>query len=273
VIPTRMPEDVVGQKGMQTLARALRILNELSRHGGGMTLQELATSLDIPLASTYRLISVLTAEDFIARSPYTKRCFIGPAAARLGEGARRNDRLLHFPPAALANAAATARETAFITEMIDGRAVCVSIAAKRGPLQLFVRLGEEMPLHAAASARTLLVDHSDEQLRATLASLPMEAFRPRTPKSPEEVAARLEMVRSRGYDTCEDELDEAVVAISAPIRDVSGQVRWSVTIAAPKSRLDRRVAWDRSINVLRNAADALARELGRPGTAAGIAYG
>ncbi|HET9081705.1 MAG TPA: IclR family transcriptional regulator [Trebonia sp.] len=261
MIPVRVAEDATGQKGMQTLVRALRILHELSRHSSGMGLQDLAINLDIPLASTHRLIGALASEGYIVRSPHTKRCFIGPAAEELGVAARRNQRLMHLPPAALARAATVAGETAFITEMIDGRAVCVSIVTRRGPFRLSARLGAEMPLHAAASARSLLVDHDEEELSATLGVRQLEVFRPRTPRSVQEVAARLEIIRSQGYDTCEDELDEAVVAVSAPIRDERGRVRWSVTIAAPKVRLRRKAAWGLSVAVLREAATELAHDL------------
>ena len=260
--PTRVPIDLGGKvSGMQTLVRALRILRELSEPGAGLTLQELSDRLDIPPASVYRLLATMVGEGFIVRSPHDKRCFVGPAAQALGEAAGRDGKLRHLPPPALAQAAVVAGETAFLTELVDQRAICTAMASGRRPVRLHARLGGEMPFHAAASARALLVDLSVDQLRLLLRTSSMVAFQPSTPSSVDAVAERVQLVKARGYDTCEGELDRGVLAISMPVRGADGRVRQSVTIAAAESRMRRLRTRSLILNTLRDAAATLAGEL------------
>jgi DNA-binding IclR family transcriptional regulator len=269
--PIRTSKGADGQvAGMQTLVRALQILRELSEHGTGLTLQELSDSLDIPLASVYRLLATMVAEGFVVRSPQDKRCFVGPAAQILGKAAQRDGKLLHLPPPALARVAVVAGGTAFLTELVSGHAICTAIAEGKRPVRLHARLGQEMPLHAAASARVLLVDYAADQLSMLLKASPMVAFQPGTPSSVEAVAERVRLLRARGYDMCEGELDRGVTAISIPVRGADGKVRQGITIAAAESRIRRPSTRDLVLSTLRDAAASLIAELvPAPGLAAG----
>jgi DNA-binding IclR family transcriptional regulator len=259
---TKPLKDNDGQAvGMQTLVRALRILRELSEHGTGLTLQEISNALDIPLASAYRLLTTMTMEGFVVRSPTDKRCFVGPAAKILGEAAQRDGRLLHLPPPALARVAVVAGGTAFLTELVGERAICTAIAEGKRPVSLHARLGVEMPLHAAASARVLLIDHAADQLSQLLKTRPLDAFQPSTPSSVDTVAARVERIKMRGYDMCEEELDSGVSAISIPVRAADGKVRHGVTVAAAASRIRRLSTRDFILNALRDAATSLVGEI------------
>ncbi|GAB0105196.1 IclR family transcriptional regulator [Nocardia sp. JMUB6875] len=262
MIPTRVAEsDAQKAAGMQTVVRALRILGELGRTRTGVTLQQLSEALDIPLASMHRLLAVMTSEGFVVRSPRNRRYFAGPAALTLSEAAHRESRLCHVPPGPLAQVAAVTGETAFITELIGDKAVCVSLAEGRRPMRLFVRLGQEMPLHAAASARTLLLDFPESEVRALLESTSLDRFTDGTPVTADEVLTHLAAIPTRGgYDMCRDELDRGVWAISAPIRNAHGDVRQSITVAAPELRLRRTETWDRAVRAVLDAARELSQD-------------
>lgn len=43
----------------------------------------------------------------------------------------------------------------------------------------------------------------------------------------------LNLVRERGYDICNDEIDDHEWAIAAPVRDQSGRTRAALTVVAP----------------------------------------
>ncbi|TMR20734.1 IclR family transcriptional regulator [Nonomuraea turkmeniaca] len=261
MIPVRQAAGEVGSGRMQTLVRALRVLRLLSEDPAGMTLQEISDRLDIPLASTYRLLSTMVQEEFVVRTSRTRRYFAGPGALALGEAARREDRLRHTPPPLLAQAAITAGETAFVTELVDDRAICVAIAEGRRPLRLFVRLGQEMPLHAAAAARVLLVDREEDDVLELLGpSLPR--FTSDTLCSHQAVLDHLKEVRALGYDTCVGELDEGVRAVSSAIRDAEGQVRQSLTVAGPAQRMRHPANWNLVVKVVRETSAALSADLG-----------
>ena len=162
-------------------------------------------------------------------SEKTRRYFIGPAARELSgyRDLNASSRIVH---PALTRLAAETGETVFITELVGGVVLAVSLVQGRHPLRLFVRAGQEMPLHASASARVLLSELPESEARALL------SHSPSTPNSIAEVLAHLPTIRSRGYDICEDELDRDVWAIASPVRDANGQIIAATTLAAPTAR-------------------------------------
>ena len=253
-----MPQNADGRvTGMQTLVRALRILRELSEHDTGLTLQELSNVLSIPIASVYRLLATMVAEEFVVRSPHDKRCFVGPAAHTLGKAAQRDGKLFHMPPPALAKVAVVVGGTAFITELVAGRAICIAMAEGKRPVSISVQLGSELPLHARA--RVLLLDYTADQISLLLKTNRMFAFQPSMSSSVDAVVKRVQVIKAQGFDMCE--FDRRATGISIPVHGADGKVRQSITVVTAESRIRRPSTREFILNTLRDAAASLVCEL------------
>jgi IclR family acetate operon transcriptional repressor len=250
-------------KPVEVVVRAVEVLNAVASARGGRTLQELHDELEIPLGSLHRILTTLGQSDYLRRSPVTKRYFLGRAARALGGGTGSPSARLIQPPPALVEAAAETGETAFLTELVGDVPVCVSIVEAEHALRLFVRIGQEMPLHAAASSRAILA-HLDEEVARTLltGSEPLTGFTEGTPRDIEDVMQVLREVRAHGYALCDNELDPNAWAVSAPIRDSEDRVTSSVTITAPGPRVADPEVRTRATRAVLRAADALSAELG-----------
>lgn len=251
---------------IEVIVRAVEVLNAVGAARSGLTLQELHDELDIPLGSLHRILGTLSQADYLRRSPVTKRYFVGRAARSLSGGTGSHSARLVKPPAALVEAATETGETAFLTEFIGDVPVCVSIVEAEHALRLFVRIGQEMPLHAAASSRAILAYLDEDVVRTLLAgSEPLTEYTSGTPHRVDDVMLVLKEVREQGYAVCDNELDPDAWAVSAPIRDGDDRVLSSVTITAPGSRVADPDVRARATRAVLRAADALSVELGNPG--------
>lgn len=221
---------------MQVVVRALHTLTALSGAQKGMTLQELSDRLDVPVGSMHRLLATLASEGYVTRSPLNRKYFLGPAARALETG-RRLESSTVPTPAAVSAAASASGETVFVTELIAGVAVCVSMVESRHRLRLFVRIGQEMPLNAAASARVILAHLEPAVAREILSNASIRSYTADTPVTLDEVMSHLDRVRSQGFDVCDSELDPNVWAVAAPVFDSQGRVTSSVTLAAAAARM------------------------------------
>jgi DNA-binding IclR family transcriptional regulator len=250
---------------VQPVVRALRTLGVLGRERQGLTLKQLAEELSVPIGSLHRLLAVLSEERYIVRSPSSRRYFLGPAARSLAESKDTPNSILNTPHRALSDIAALSGETVFLTELIGDSAVCVALVEGSHPLRLFVQIGYELPMHAAASARVLLADLDDEDVRRLLSVTTLTAFTDETPTTVEDVMSHIALVRTRGYDVCDDELDRQVWAVSAPVLMSTGRACASITLAAPESRLADISSRRRALDAVLDAAAAMSRDLGYQG--------
>jgi IclR family acetate operon transcriptional repressor len=226
-----------------------------------MTLQELHVALGIPVGSMHRLLATLAAEEFVTRSPVSRKYFLGQAARALDPGPGAESSLMSAPPAVSAAAAASG-ETVFVTELIDGVAVCICLVEARHPLRLFVRIGQEMPLNAAASARVILAYQEQELAAELIAHAPMRSFTADTPMTAEAVLSHLGRIKVQGFDVCDSELDPNVWAVAAPIFDSRGRVTSSVTLAAAAARMADPLVRTSATEAVLLAARALSEEQG-----------
>ncbi|HET6500080.1 MAG TPA: IclR family transcriptional regulator [Amycolatopsis sp.] len=247
---------------MQVVERALATLRTLAPHTGGLTLAELATRVDVPQGSMHRLLAVLERERFVTRSPSNRRYFLGSAARQLVEVNDSRNAVLVTPHPALAEAAERSGETVFLAELVGDRVVCVAIVESSHPLRLFVRIGQDMPLHASAAARVLLADRAAHEAQRLLLGGQLTPFTGATPSTVEQVLEHLTLVRARGYDVCDEELDPNVWAVSAPVHVSTGRVVASVTLAAPAYRVTDAAARERARETISLAAVRMSRDLG-----------
>lgn len=252
---------------MQVVQRALKMLQLLSSEPRGLPMGEISERLGIPLASTHRILGVLEGERFVTRSSSNRRYFLGPAARQLSRADLAWDSPLMTPHEAVAAASSATGETVFLSELVGSGAVCLALAESRHPLRLFVRAGQELPLHAAAAARVLLAGRPSAEARALLERhTPLVPFTSDTPHTVEQVMDRLALIAKRGYDICHSELDFNVWAVSAPVRSSTDEVVASVTLAAPMHRVATDSLRDSALAVVLHAAAAMSADLGWDGS-------
>ena len=246
--------------GSRLLIRGLSVLTALTDRPEGLTLKQVHELVDIPLGTAHRLLTVLDAEGFVTRSATTKRFVLGPSAHRLGQVVDTVS-----TPAPLLEAAVASGETAFLTRISDRRVVCVSLVESIHSLRLFVKVGQELPLHAAASARTILAFSDPQFVEELLSESQLTYFTIGTIRDLNRLIDHMAAIRTRGFDVCESELDENVWAVSAPVFAIDGTVQLAITIAAAAARVrtvGSRV--DATRSVIKAAAE-LSRETGFTG--------
>jgi len=85
--------------------------------------------------------------------------------------------------------------------------------------------------------RVLLAGLSEEELDRYLAEATFEAFTDQTVTDPDRLREIVREVAKQGYSIVDQELEEGLRAIAAPIRDSSGTVTAAINVSAHASRL------------------------------------
>jgi IclR family acetate operon transcriptional repressor len=245
---------------MQVVIRSLRVLSLVAEHRtDGLTLSEIASTLDLPISTIHRIVTLLIEEDYVRRDIRTLCFFPGPKLAEITGPPLQTSMLERLNPH-LRSLSAAFNETVFATQLVGFQAICVAMVTSKRPLHLSVYIGHELPLHAAASARVLLAFQPEDESRALLEPYPFTRFTDETPRSVEDVMQHLKEVRARGYDICQNELDQNVWAVAVPIR-YGDQVIASMTLATPLERSPQGSMRDWTIQRMLAAAEAIASEL------------
>ena len=121
-------------------------------------------------------------------------------------------------------------------------------------------VGQLIPLHCTSNGKVLIAFLPEDRQRDLLVQ-PLARFTDSTITDVDLLLKELATVREQGYATAFEELEQGLVAVAAPIRDLSGNVVASLSASGPVYRLER----DRIPGIaaaVRTGAAEISRRLG-----------
>lgn len=221
---------------VRAVERAMQILAAFDGEPEERGVSEIAQATGLHKATTHRIMMTLLNGGFLERAGDGERFRLGLRVAELGLSVlRRLDvRRAAFPY--MEKLVERFQETCDLGIFDRGWVLYVEVVHSEHSLTIAARIGRRLPAYCTASGRLFL------------AFLPPEVVDPivngalvpcteRTITSPERLREELELTRQRGYAIDDEELEEGIRAVSAPIRDVHGNVIAALSIPGPVSRM------------------------------------
>ena len=254
--------------GTQAIDRATSLLIKILNSQEPPLLSELARQLDLPKSTTSRILGALERQGLIRRN-------------RDGEY-EGGEVLMKF-------AAAQNQDTSLIASLIARmRPVLENLAAKtsesvnlavpgkagNNELKLIDQVdgqyllgatnwvGRNVPYHASALGKVLLAFNA-----AQLPSGNLQSKTNQTITSRAQLAKELEKVRKVGYAILDNELEEGLVAVAAPVFNRNGSVVAAISISGPDARITREQLVKFGELIIREIKKNQVKETGKVGAA------
>jgi len=242
---------------VQSLDRALSILDVLRFSDHALALGEVAARAGLPKSTTHRLLATLERRGFAARDTET-------GAYRLG--------LKHVTPvgagpeirAVLQDLARRSGETANLGALVGREVLYVDRADSPQALRWQLGVGSRVPVYCSALGKAILSSFPTSQIGQHLPRT-LKRITPSTVTERAALLTELETTRARGYALDEEEFMEGVRCVAVPVLATTGhEVRAALSLAGPAFRLTRRMAINQ-VSTLHRAAATVARVLGDKG--------
>lgn len=222
---------------VQSLVRALALLEEVSRHPGGLTLTELAAAADLPRSTTHRLLTTMSSLRFVMFDERTCQWRVGPQAFVVGAafGGARDLARLGKPFLRALNLASS--ETVSLSVEEKGQQFYVGQASvSSAPSPLF-RTGDRLPMHCSAAGKSVLAFWRSDAFEMHVQSSDLTARTASSISTLSALETELREVRARGYATDMEESSREIRCVGAPIFDTVGDPIAAISISAPVSRM------------------------------------
>lgn len=221
-----------GPSGVQSLDRALGVLELLAAAGGAMRLAELETATGLPLPTVHRLLRSLMHNGYV-RQEASRRYTLGPRLIRLGEVAGQAWGSWASPH--LDALVANVGETANIAVLEGDAVVYVAQVQSAHSMRMFTEVGRRVPAHCTGVGKALLSQLADEQVLDLLRRTGMPANTPRTLIDPAALLDELDEIRAQGWAMDHGEQEIGVRCIAAPIKGAPTNA--SVSVSGPSGRI------------------------------------
>jgi DNA-binding IclR family transcriptional regulator len=251
-----------GIKKNQSLRKALRILEGMTRTGAPARLQDLARQLRMPQSTLLRFLNTFIDFGYVDQDPRTCCYYLTLKLVELGARTSRGYPFVHSLSKYLKQAAAVLNESASLCVERDMQ--MVYIATEEGPgrmLQALHRIGHIAPMHATGVGKLHLLNYSDRQLEDLERRRGLPRFTANTITSLEALRAELALTRDRGYALDNEECEEGVRCAAVPVRNSLGQVAAAISVSAPVTRMGEERRGE-IVACLRDLGFQASRELG-----------
>lgn len=227
-----------GRQTRPALERALAILEAAASAGRPAALNELAATVEVPLATAFRLCQRLGDLDYISRDGHARRYTIGARLMRLGLSVVRAGGPLNARRQIMAELVEAIGETCNLTTLVGDEVLYLDRVETRWPLRLALEPGSRVPIHCTASGKLFLATMRARQRDRLLSALPLTSHAPNTLVDVRRLRSALAQIAARGFSTDNEEFLSGLVAVAVPVRNPKRQVVAAVAVHAPVARMD-----------------------------------
>ena len=152
------------------------------------------------------------------------------------------------------------REEVSLYLIFGNHRICIERVPSKHAIAMSDFIGAKLPLHADASGQVLLAFLSPEKRKAILEKQTLRPFTEKTITSEEELDAKLEEIRTKGYGLSLEEREPGAYCVVAPVWGPKHHVAASLSISGPVYRLSEQLL-DLNIKRVMSAAGEISEKI------------
>lgn len=201
----------------------------------GLTVASLARALDRDKSVISRQLKPLVELGLVERDAAGRHALgwrLFAIAAHAGD-----QRLLLLAPPVMRRLAQVLRERIHFSIRRGTDVLTILSESPRRTVEVVGWVGRTSPLTCTSSGRALMFDHSDDEIRELFVSGFAVGDGMNAPRSIDDFLRRLHEARRAGFAYVENEFDDDLSGVAAPVRDVHGRIVGALNVSAPTYRL------------------------------------
>nr|PZN03656.1 MAG: IclR family transcriptional regulator [Bacillota bacterium] len=218
------------EKAVQSIERAIRIMEELATEKEGLGVTELSQRVQLHKSTVHRILNTLLLYGYVEQNPHTERYRLGMKLLYLGGAILDRMDIRSEARDILDALAKEVNETVHLVVPEGDKAIYVDKIDSRRTIRMYSQIGRRAPYHASAVGKAILAFLPKEEAE-TIISKGLERYTKNTITDPEKLRNHLEMIRRKGYAIDEEENEVGIRCIGAPVFDHTGRVVAAVSIS------------------------------------------
>ncbi|MED5618570.1 IclR family transcriptional regulator [Ideonella sp. BN130291] len=249
-----------GDTYVQSFARGLAVIRSFSAHAPSQSLSEVAARTGLTRAGARRILLTLEGLGYVECQGRQFR--LTPKILDLGFAYLSSLPLWNLAEPVMEELVAQVKESCSAAVLDGTELVYVLRVPTHKIMSINLGIGSRLPAYCTSMGRVLLAGLPPDELERRLHASPLEA---RTPRTVVDVAALMRIVtqtREQGWALVNQELEEGLVSLAAPILDRGGRTIAALNISGQFNRTPPEHMLTHFLPRLRSAADRISQLLG-----------
>src|SRR6202790_3739704 len=226
------------RRPVQSIIKALRILDTLGDCSGGLGITELSGTLKSPKSTVHRLVSTLETEGYVYFDVLTAKYLLGSRVARLGDHFNQQSPLLTFGVPTLEKLTRQCKEASHLAILEGTEVVYISQEEIKEPIRISFGMGDRAPVYCTAGGKIFLAGLSNIAILTLYENKPrLKRYTHRTKTRIEDLLPEIAIVRREGIAYDNEEYTPGLCCIAAPVRDFSSRTIAAISLSMIKRRM------------------------------------
>jgi len=222
---------------VQSLERGLSVIRAFDAEHPKLTLSEVATSTGLSRAAARRFLRTLVQLGYMRSEG--SRFALRPKILELGYAYLSSLTLPEVAMPHLEQLVEQVHESSSVSELDGDDVIYIARVPTKRIMTVTISVGTRFPAYATSMGRVLLAARSDDWLDGYFASTKLRTLTSHTIADADTLRGELKRVREQGWALVDQELEEGLRSLAAPIRDAERRVIAAVNLSTSAARRGR----------------------------------
>ena len=225
---------------VQSVDRALNIIEILQKNPRGLGVTELSNRLDVSKSTAHRLLMSLYSKGFVQQDNETEKYLLGLKFIEVGQIVSDNLDIRKLASPYLHQLTEITGETAHLAIMEQHEIVYIDKLESTQTIRMFSNIGKRAPIHCTGIGKAIFAFLPDRKIEEIINETGLHKYTEKTLTTAEEMFSNIQEIRNRGYSIDNEEHEIGIKCAAAPIFNHNQEVIAGISVAGPIMRVDEK---------------------------------
>lgn len=222
---------------VQSVARALEILDCFCGNVIELGISEIADEMQLSKSTVYGLVNTLTEKGYLEQNPENKKYRLGIKLFELGNLVEKRMDIRNEAEPFCQVLAEKYNDTVHLATHYEGEIIYIGKVDALDAMIASSQVGKRAPMHCTGVGKAILAYMEMEYLEKHIFNKPLSKMTEKTITTPEVLMDELKLIKSRGYAIDDEEIEIGLRCVAAPILNYKGYPVAAISISAPYRKI------------------------------------
>jgi IclR family transcriptional regulator, KDG regulon repressor len=223
---------------VQSVDRALIILEILKEQLDGLGITELANRMDLSKSTIHRLLTSLKNQGYVRQDPVSERYLLGLKLIELGSIVTQSLEIRKIASPFMKRMVDETGETSHLVVMEDGEVAYIEKIESPYTIRMYSLIGKRAPVHCTGVGKAMLAQLPEDQVRKIIDKRGLKKLTENTITTLDGLLFELKEIREKGYSRDMEEHEAGIQCVAAPVFNHVGDVIAGLSSSGPLMRMD-----------------------------------
>lgn len=219
------------QELVQSVDRALCILEALSDYEDGLGITEISEKVNLHKSTVYRLISTLMYKGYIMQNHSTNKYSLTLKLFELGSKKIEKMDLVSAAQPYLKKLMEETGEVVHLAVRENNEIVYIAKVEPPKSIMMYTRIGMSKPMYCTAMGKAIMAELTEEEVQNIWNKSDIKKYTDNTIVEFSKLKENLKDIKSKGYTLDNQEVEMGIICVGAVIKDYKSKICGAVSVS------------------------------------------